>query len=210
MKKVKNFLCCIVCIAIGLFVLIVLIGVVYKPKVVISNWQPETIITSKTTIKSATYESMNVPAINSSFKSWMDYRAVTDKNSPQYKMIKRYGWSDSQGFMRASGEIEYGINDDYYMVALGSYYGTTIGTKYRITTDTGNVFYVVLTDCKADKHTDDMNQYVPKNNNVVEFLIDSSKLNQAVKYHGTANVHSPLHGSIVSIEKIDFTKQKDD
>lgn len=150
------------------------------------------------------YTSLGVPSINSSFKTWMSYRAVTDKNSPQYKFINTWGWSDSEGFMRCSGERDLGIEQDYYLIALGSYYGTIIGTKYKITLDTGKVFYGALADCKDNRHTNSTNQYVPKNGNVVEFLVDTSKLNKDVKKMGSANVYVPLNGKVVKIEKIDF------
>lgn len=151
-----------------------------------------------------TYTSLGVPNINSSFKTWMSYRAVTNKRSPQYKFINKWGWADSEGFMRCSGERDLGIDQDYYLIALGSYYGTTIGTKYRITLDTGKVFYGALADCKNNKHTNSTNQYVPKNGNVVEFLVDTRKLNKTVKRTGSANNYPPLNGQVVKIERIDF------
>lgn len=152
----------------------------------------------------AEYTSLGVPNINSSFKTWMSYRAVTNIKSPQYNFIHTYGWSDEEGFMRCSGEADLGIEDDYYLIALGSYYGTEIGTKYKITLDTGRVFYGALADCKANKHTNSTNQYVSHNKNVVEFLVDTSRLNSNVKRVGSANVHMPLNGSIIEIEKINF------
>lgn len=150
------------------------------------------------------YTPLKVPQIDCSFKTWMSYKAVTNKQSPQYKLINTYGWSDAEGFMRADAEKEFGVNDDYYLIALGSFYGTEIGTKYRITLDTGKVFYGVLADCKADRHTDIINQYVPTNGNVVEFLVDTSKLNKLVRKMGNANVYAPLNGNVCKIEKMDF------
>lgn len=150
------------------------------------------------------YTSLGVPNIDTSFKTYMSYQAVTNRQSNQYKLIHTWGFSDSNGFMRCKSEQELGIQDDYYMIALGSYYGTDIGTKYRITTDTGNVFYGVLADCKDNKHTNSTNQYVPSNGNVVEFLVDTSKLLKEVKTTGSANIHTPLNGKIISIERIEF------
>ena len=149
------------------------------------------------------YISFDVPNVNSSFKTYMDYRAITNKNSSQYKFIKQWAWSDCEGFMRCNGEKDLGIDDNYYLIALGSYYGTEIGTKYRITLDTGQVFYGVLADCKADAHTNITNQY-GKNKDIVEFLVDTERLNKDVKYHGSANVYMSLNGSIRKIERIDF------
>lgn len=67
------------------------------------------------------------------------------------------------------------------------------------------MFYGVLADCKDNKHTNPTNQYVSHNGNVVEFLVDTSKLNKDVKYHGSANVYMPLNGSVANIERMDFT-----
>ena len=151
------------------------------------------------------YVDMDVPNINSSWKTWMDYRSVTNQNSPQYKFIQKWGWSDYDGFMRCDGEKDLGINDNYYLIALGSYYGREIGSKYRITLDTGRVFYGALADCKANIHTNSTNQY-GRNKDIVEFLVDARKLNSAIKQMGTANVYIPLNGSVVRIEKIEFVK----
>ena len=153
---------------------------------------------------SVEYENLDVPTnVNTSFKTWMDWRCITNKSSDQYKYIQKWGWCDENGFMRATGEKDLGIEDDYYLIALGSYYGSTIGTKYRITTNTGNVFYGVLADAKADIHTNSTNQYA-RNNDVVEFLVDTRYLRTDVKKMGSANVHMPLNGHVSKIERIDF------
>lgn len=105
--------------------------------------------------------------------------------------------------MRATGERDFGVNDDYYLIALGSYYGTQIGTKYRITTDTGNVFYGVLADQKANKDTNSTHQYA-RSKDVVEFLVYTPALLKNVKTMGSANVYMPLNGRIAKIEKMNF------
>lgn len=156
----------------------------------------------KPTVK-ITYTPLGVPTINSSFKTYMDYRTITNKLSPQYNSVKTWGWCDDNGFMRANGERDLGVADDYYMIALGSYYGAEIGTKYRITTDTGNVFYGVLCDQKDDAHTNSTHQYA-SNNDVVEFIVDTRTLISTVKRMGSANVYMPLNGNIANIEKMNF------
>ena len=154
-----------------------------------------------------TYTNMGVPNIQSYFKTWMDYRCITDKSSPQYNLVNNvnHNWiyTDEEGFLRAIGETDLGIPEDYYVIALGSYYGTTITNKYKITMDTGRVFYGILGDQKADIHTNSTNQYA-RNNDVVEFIVDSRILNKKVKQHGSANVYMPLNGNIAKIEKISF------
>lgn len=148
------------------------------------------------------YYPLNVPDINSSFKAYMDARKITNKASRQYKYISNNAWVDNQGFLRA--DADKGIPQDYYLIALGSYYGTDIGTKYRITTDIGKVFYGVLADCKSDVHTNSTNQYTTVGTpNIVEFLVNTDRLNRRVKYHGSANAYEPLQGNIVKIERIE-------
>lgn len=149
------------------------------------------------------YEEMGVPAAPTYFKTWMSYKAITNRQSAQYKFVSTYGWRDSEGFMRCSAERDLGITDDYYIVAMGSYYGTTIGTKYRVTLDSGNVIYVVLGDCKADRHTNSTHQYA-SNRDVLEFLVDTPYLNKAVKQMGSANVYMPLNGNVIKIERMSF------
>ena len=150
-----------------------------------------------------TYTDLGVPKdVDTSFKTWMDWRCITDKTSDQYEYINQWGWCDEEGFMRAGYENDLEVTDDYYMIALGSYYGTTIGTKYRITTDLGNVFYGVLSDVKDDRHTNSTNQYA-KNKDIVEFLVDTRYLNKNVKRMGSANVHPELKGKVAKIERID-------
>lgn len=128
---------------------------------------------------------------------------ITDTSSPQYRYVGRWGWSDYDGFMRCDGEKDLGIESDYYLIALGSYYGTEIGTKYRITTDTGNIFYGVLADQKDDSDTDGMHRY-SYNDDVIEFLVDTRRLDKTVKLFGSANVYMPLNGKIANVERIGF------
>lgn len=148
-----------------------------------------------------TYCSLNVPNIGSYFKSYMDYRCITDASSLQYNYIRNNGWCDSNDFMRERRDA--GIDDDYYMIALGSYYGTQIGTKYKITTNTGNIFYGVLCDSKSDEHTNSTRQYNTVNKNIVEFIVDIDKLDPFVRKMGSANVYMPLNGTVSNIERIE-------
>lgn len=170
---------------------------------------------------SVRYESMGVPTINSSFKAYEDYGCISDSASSQYNYLRNWCWVDYEGFVRANGEPDLGITDNYYCVAMGSYYGTEIGTKYRVTTDTGNVIYCVLTDQKANCDTNGTNQYGTNCNDVLEFIVntypytDTNRkqylcnsefylLNPTVQLYGSANVYMPLNGNIVSIERIIF------
>lgn len=139
--------------------------------------------------------SYNIPTGDTSFHGYMDYACITDINSLQYQ-LQLNCWTDSQGIRRQGDDV---------CIALGSYYGTEIGTRYLITTDMGNSFTAVLADCKADIHTDYNNQYRDTGNgfkNVVEFIVDTYALDPDVMSSGNIGTYSNYSGNIVSIQKI--------
>jgi hypothetical protein len=139
--------------------------------------------------------SYNIPAGDTSFHGYMDYACITDINSLQYQ-LQLNCWTDSQGIRRQGDDV---------CIALGSYYGTEIGTRYLITTDMGNSFTAVLADCKANIHTDYNNQYRDTGNgfkNVVEFIVDTYALDPDVMSSGNIGTYSNYSGNIVSIQKI--------
>lgn len=146
-----------------------------------------------------TFVPFGVPTINSNFKTFMSYTTITSKSSPQY-MLQQKAYTGDYGIRMCEG---------YYLVALGSYYGTEIGSKYRITLDTGYTFYAMIGDCKADIHTDGTNRYVPKNNNVVEFIVDMKAVPKIVTKTGTFSSLDILSGSVSKIEMIKESEQED-
>lgn len=130
---------------------------------------------------------------NGSFKSYMSYKALTDKSSPQWA-LQTECWTDGFGFRRWG---------EYYCVALGSRYSTNIGDKFKITFDTGVEIYVILSDCKSDRHTDKSNSYNPFNDNICEFLVDTNKLSKLALRMGDVSYGcDELKGGIVKIEEI--------
>lgn len=163
-------------------------------------------ITSTITAMAVTprYIPLGVPAVNTSWKTWMDQKYISDRSSAQYKLLRNWMWMDSNGFCRISGERDLGITDDYYCVAMGSYYGITMGTKYRVTTDTGRVFYAIQSEAKGTSELNSTRQYGAANKDIFEFLINYDTLMKSVKKAGNANVYSPLNGSIIKIERIEF------
>lgn len=139
--------------------------------------------------------SYDIPTGDTSFHGYMDYACITDNNSLQYQ-LQLNCWTDSQGIRRQGNDV---------CIALGSYYGTEIGTRYLITTDMGNSFTAVLADCKADIHTDYYNQYRDTGNgfkNVVEFIVDTYALDPDVMGSGNIGTYSNYSGNIVSIQKV--------
>lgn len=140
-----------------------------------------------------TTESMALPKVSGSCKTYAHYTAVTAKETAQYKLLN----SDE-----CYTDKETGIRmvDDCYCAALGSYYGSTMGQKYLIRLSSGKQFKIILCDQKSDKHTDENNQYAVQNCDVIEFYIDKNYKHPDVI--GDYGVLPQFEGSIVSIEKI--------
>ena len=114
--------------------------------------------------------------------SYMSYTAVTSVNTPQYKLLRYEGHTDSNG-LRMVG--------DRYCVALGSGYANKIGQKVDITLDDGTVFKAILGDQKSDRGTDETTHTYhkyhdgtgkPGDGSVVEFIVDMSVFNGVSSY----------------------------
>ena len=145
-----------------------------------------------------TYE---LPNLSTSFKTYMDYRCITDTDSMQYK-LQQNAWTDEDG-LRRLGEA--------YMVAMGTYYADECGKTFEVTFDTDEKILVVVGDIKEDCHTDKTNRYSPvyDNNgnfisaNVLEFIVDTDVLSRHTKRLGTVEYCGNLQGNIVSIVAIE-------
>lgn len=135
---------------------------------------------------------MSVPTSNTSMKTYMDFRKISDTTSKQYKLQQRHDvYTDSEGFRKI---------DDNFLVAVGSYYGS-IGTKLQIELSSGTVFNAIIGDQKADIHTDSTNRQHKTDNSVVEFIVDTKKLPTMIKKMGDCSYSEKydFEGDIVNI-----------
>lgn len=141
-----------------------------------------------------------LPKIDTSFKTYMDYRCITDTSSEQYKLQDK-AYTDNDGFRRV-GEA--------YVVAMGTYYSQEVGKTFRITFDNGNDVLVIVGDIKADSHTDPEHKYTAVYDssgnfisaNVLEFVVDTNKISRKAKRMGSVGVYEMLQGNIASITEI--------
>ena len=145
-------------------------------------------------LKTKTLLSMDLPAVSGSTKTYAYYTAVTLRSSPQYRLLR----SD-----KCTTDEETGIRmyDGCYCVALGSYYSTKIGQKFKITFSNGNTIKVILCDQKANRHTDSKHQYAVNNKDIVEFYVQGSKIPRAIRGRGNYGILKQFSGSVVKIEK---------
>ncbi len=133
----------------------------------------------------------DIPDIKTFFKTYMDYRTITNKSSKQWEMQQN------------AKTDEFGLRtyDDMYMVALGTYYTQKCGEIFNITFDNGYTIKCITGDIKSDAHTDSLKQH--RNGNVVEFIVDTNKLDSLPKKMGDISwCHDKFKGNITKIQKI--------
>ena len=119
----------------------------------------------------------DIPDYDTSFKTYMDYRKITDKSSAQY-MLQMEAYTDDMGLRKY---------ENHYIVATGTYYSDNVGDTFKITLDNDKSFNVIIGDIKTDCHTDSQNMYSPvyDNNgnlisaNVIELSVDTEGLEGA-------------------------------
>ena len=144
---------------------------------------------SQTQISTTGY---TIPPVNTSFKSWMPYTAITNRASAAYKQ-QQYAYTDENGLRK--------IGDDY-CVAMGTYYSSTIGERFKITMNTGATFTVIISDIKSNRHTDSTHRYTARNGCMMEFLIDKSCLANCIRVSGNVGSLSLFSGQFAKVEKI--------
>lgn len=138
------------------------------------------------------YNSLELPTeATGEFKTYMDFRKITNKSSKQWN-LQQLATTNNEGFRVFNGK---------YLVAVGTYYAAEVGKELRITLDDGSVFYAMVGDIKMDIHTDTNNQYIPKNGNIVEFIVDVEKLDPLTKKLGNIS-NSGFEGEIAMIEEV--------
>ncbi len=143
-----------------------------------------------------------------------------NKTSDQYKI-----WNCASGGCAPSsspieGETEYGnlkkddlgfyyIEDSgikYYCNAMASYYTSNIGDKFRITTDEGNVFHIIIADQKADQHTHAGNNSsnghcLSGTGGMLEFYVDKHTFVGGTMNQNFDEEHS-FKGAVTKVEKL--------
>ena len=126
------------------------------------------------TAKYVSYETYDAPE-NSGFKSFMDYRTITNTESKQYKLQQHYAYTGEHGIRMA---------DSRYIVAIGTYFTPNVGQYFDIILENGTVIPCILGDQKADVDTDSNNIITKHNGCMSEFIVDSDMLNDDVKFYG--------------------------
>lgn len=132
----------------------------------------------------------------SSTKTYMDYRAITNRESQQYKYI--------QNNMEVRNGLLYDT-DGSIGVALGSWWGA-IGSKWTVELSNGEVYDIVKIDEKANHHTIGGCHHIG-DGSVIEFVIDTQTIpiewwgGNGLVFNGNFNNSPQFNGEIVRIGK---------
>lgn len=124
----------------------------------------------------------------STWKPYERYWKINKKSSPQYK-LQQIAYTGDYGIRMVDGR---------YCVALGSGWATEIGTKLDIYMDTGQVIHAILGDCKRDEHCDPSHRIAQEKREVIEFIVDETKIPDKVK--GCGNFDCLFPGRVVKME----------
>lgn len=120
----------------------------------------------------------NVPntekGCKSDMKTYMGYTAITCQSSDQYKLQKK-AYTDKKSGIR--------MVDDYYLIAVGTYYADHIGEKLIVTMESGKQIPCMVGEFKSDRHTDKTHRYhvggyengiyYEADGSVIEFVVDT-------------------------------------
>ena len=146
----------------------------------------------KEEVKEEAQEVTNIPKVSRDFKSYTNYKMLNRKSS-QWLKIQTIAYTGEYGLRKV---------DDYYCVAMGSYYTKRVGDLFRITLETGYSFEVIITDFKSDRHTDKNHQYTKSNNCIVEFYVDYNTFDRKARSSGSISSIPQFAGMVVNIESL--------
>ena len=139
---------------------------------------------------------------DTNFYCYMDYRAITDTSSDQWKLQEDCftGICGFRYYIDAKGEC-------YYTVGTTLYYSENIGDTFKVTFKNGNSIKVIVGDFKNPIHT--VNKYGTQHynfidkkycTNIIEFIVDVDNLPDKVKDWGTLTAIDFFDSEVQSIE----------
>ena len=150
------------------------------------------VLTKHISNKKYNYQKYVIPH-NDGFKSYMPNKAITSKSSPQYKLQNQYAYTGEYGIRQVDGR---------FCVAIGTFSNAKVGTYIDLILKNGTVIPCVISDFKADVHTDTTNKVTSHNGCVSEFIVDMNQLHITAKKMGNISYCTRKWNSPVKIIKV--------
>ena len=125
-------------------------------------------------VETIAYTTYDIPK-NKGFKSYMDYKAITSRSSKQFQLQNLYANTSDCGIR---------VVNDRYCIAVGMHFDAEIGQYLDLILENGVIIPCVLSDVKADIHTDESNIVTLANGCVSEFVVDTPSLYNTAKKMG--------------------------
>lgn len=153
----------------------------------------------ETSFTSKAIEEISLPDTPTNMYFCMDENKLTCETSYQYQL-------------QTSGKLyvgDYGIqtyidDDDnqYFMVALGGYFGENIGNTWKVTLENGSSFNIMQGDCKANMwYGHPCTNYDGEEcTNIIEFIVDMDYVPDKVLASGTMSSVDYFNANIKSME----------
>lgn len=107
-------------------------------------------------------------------KSYMDFKMITSKSSPQYKLQHKYAYTDDTGIRMVDGR---------YCVALGSYYTHKIGQYVDLVLENGTIIPCIIGDQKDDRDTN-ASHTIAHDGSATEFIVETKALSGKTRRMG--------------------------
>ena len=130
---------------------------------------------------------------NSGFKSYMSYKAISSKNSPQYILQSNHAYTGNYGIRQVNGR---------YCVAVGTALNVSIGTYIDLILENETVIPCIVADIKSNAHTKADNLTTASNGCVSEFVVETGALPSQVTSRGNISCANDTWNSPVSTIKI--------
>lgn len=130
---------------------------------------------------------------NSGYKSWMSYNTITDTNSKQYLIQHSYAYDGNYGIRQVNGR---------YCVALGSYFGVSIGQYFDLILENGTAIPCIAGDAKANRDTDGINATTSHNGCMSEFIVSYYALDKRARQSGNISSVSSDWNSPINAVRI--------
>ena len=112
---------------------------------------------------------------NTGFKSYMSYKAITSKNSKQYKLQKNYAYTGNYGIRMVYNRC---------CIAVGTHFNIPVGNYVDLVLENETTIPCIVAEIKSNNDTNEDNITTSHNGCVAEFIVDTESLNENAKRDG--------------------------